>query len=264
MKIFFYKYEGTGNDFILLDNRDGKYSELKNSQIEFLCNRNFGIGADGLILLERSAGYDFKMVYYNSDGNISSMCGNGGRCITAFAHELKMVDKAARFIAADGDHESVILSTSPVIVRLKMSDVKSIEAIGKDIYLNTGSPHYVSFVDDVEKIDLVSEARKIRYNDRFKSEGTNVNFVQPIDGGLAVRSYERGVENETLSCGTGVTASVLASANIGVAEKSAKSILVKSRGGMLKVHFKSTPAGFEDVWLEGEAKFVFKGEIENY
>lgn len=262
MKISFLKYQGTGNDFILLDNRDGKYSGLKNSQIEFLCNRNFGIGADGLILLENRSGYDFKMVYYNSDGNISSMCGNGGRCITAFAHELKIIDKVAKFAAADGDHESLILSLSPVIVRLKMSDVKSIERIEKDIYLNTGSPHYVTFVNDLEKIDLLPEARKIRYNDRFKSDGTNVNFVQPIAGGLAVRSYERGVENETLSCGTGVTAAVLASAFSGIADKNISSVQVKSMGGMLKVHFKSTPDGFENVWLEGEAKFVFKGEIE--
>jgi len=245
-----------------LDNRDGKYSGLKNSQIEFLCNRNFGIGADGLILLENKAGYDFKMVYYNSDGNISSMCGNGGRCITAFAHQLNIIHKEAKFLAADGDHESAILSHSPVIVRLKMGDVKTFERIGKDIYLNTGSPHYVTFVNEVDSINVVHEARKIRYNDRFKNEGTNVNFVQRTRGGLAVRSYERGVENETLSCGTGVTASVLAAAFSGFIDVNQSNIEVKSMGGMLRVHFESTPNGFENVWLEGEAKFVFKGEIE--
>jgi diaminopimelate epimerase len=230
--------------------------------VEFLCDRHFGIGADGLILLENSKTHDFKMVYYNSDGGISSMCGNGGRCITAFAHELNIVNGEATFLAADGDHASVILSHSPVTVRLKMSDLNTIERIGNDVYLNTGSPHYVRFVDDVERVDVISEARKIRYNDRFKSEGTNVNFVQQSSGVLKVRSYERGVENETLSCGTGVTASVLASAYMGYTAKDDYTILVKSMGGMLKVHFKPVPSGFENVWLEGEAKFVFKGEIE--
>ena len=262
MTISFFKYEGTGNDFILLDNRDEKYSGLKNSQVEFLCNRNFGVGADGLILLEKTAGYDFKMVYYNSDGNISSMCGNGGRCITAFAHKLHLVKNEAKFIAADGDHQSVIISQSPLVINLKMSDVQAYELIGKDVFLNTGSPHYVTFVDDVGKVDIVNEARKIRYNDRFKSEGTNVNFVQHSAGGLVVRSYERGVENETLSCGTGVTASVLASAIKESSNMDVASVQVKSMGGILKVHFKKTPTGFENVWLEGEAKFVFKGEIE--
>jgi len=262
MRVTFFKYEGTGNDFILLDNRDGKYSGLKNSQVEFLCDRHFGIGADGLILLEKNNTYDFKMVYYNSDGNISSMCGNGGRCITAFANELNLIDKETTFLAADGDHQSVILSHSPVIVKLKMGDVGTFELIGKDVYLNTGSPHYVIFVEDVKNLDIISEARKIRYNDRFKTEGTNVNFVQQSSDGLIVRSYERGVEDETLSCGTGVTASVLASAIKGLTGKDSKSVRVKSMGGMLNVHFTSTSSGYEDVWLEGEAKFVFKGEIE--
>jgi len=262
MKISFFKYEGTGNDFILLDNRDERYSGLKNSQIEFLCNRHFGIGADGLILLEKNDAYDFKMVYFNSDGNISSMCGNGGRCITAFAHNLNLVKNEARFLAADGEHQSVILSQSPVIVRLKMADVNAYERIGNDIFLNTGSPHYVSFVSDVAKIDIISEARKIRYSDRYKSEGTNVNFVQQSSGGLVVRSYERGVENETLSCGTGVTASVLASVIKEITGKDESKVQVQSMGGMLNVHFRSTKSGFENVWLEGEAKFVFKGEIE--
>lgn len=262
MNISFYKYEGTGNDFILLDNRDEKYSGLKNSQVEFLCNRNFGIGADGLILLENKNDYDFKMVYFNSDGNISSMCGNGGRCITAFANSLNLINGKAKFAAADGAHNSEIISKSPIIVKLKMADVNHHELIGSDIFLNTGSPHYVRFVDDVLRMDIVSEARKIRYNDRFKSEGTNVNFVQQSSEGLIVRSYERGVENETLSCGTGVTASVLASVIKGIAKKDASSLQVKSMGGMLVVHFNTTSTGFENVWLEGEATFVFKGEIE--
>jgi diaminopimelate epimerase len=262
MNIPFQKYEGTGNDFILLDNRDQKYTGLKNSQVEFLCNRNFGIGADGLILLEKKNGYDFKMIYFNSDGNISSMCGNGGRCITAFAKSLNLINGEAKFVAADGDHKSEIISKSPLIVKLKMADVSDVEQIENDIFLNTGSPHYVRFVNDVLAMDIVSEARKIRYNDRFKTEGTNVNFVQQSPQGLIVRSYERGVENETLSCGTGVTASVLASVIKGIAKKDAGNIQVKSMGGILTVHYKPSETGFENVWLEGEAKFVFKGEIE--
>jgi diaminopimelate epimerase len=262
MKISFFKYEGTGNDFILLDNRDEKYSGLKTSQIEFLCNRNFGIGADGLIFLENKNGYDFNMVYFNSDGNISSMCGNGGRCITAFANKLNLVSTNVRFLAADGEHASLILSHSPVIVRLKMADVNTFEQIGNDVFLNTGSPHHVSFVSDVSKMDIISEARKIRYSEVYKDEGTNVNFVQQSSAGLIVRSYERGVENETLSCGTGVTASVLASVIKGLISKDVAKVQVKSMGGMLNVHFRSTAHRFEDVWLEGEAKFVFTGEIE--
>ena len=262
MKISFFKYQGTGNDFILLDNRDEKYSGLKNSEVEFLCNRNFGIGADGLILLEKNPAYDFKMVYYNSDGNISSMCGNGGRCITAFASALNIVNGEAKFLAADGNHQSVIISSSPVVVKLKMADVNNFEIIGNDVYLNTGSPHYVTFVNDVSKTDIIAEARKIRYSERFKSEGTNVNFVQPSSAGLIVRSYERGVENETLSCGTGVTASVLASVIKQIISKDALSVEVRSMGGLLKVYFEATSQGFENVWLEGEAKFVFKGELE--
>ncbi|MEO8086073.1 MAG: diaminopimelate epimerase [Bacteroidota bacterium] len=262
MIINFSKYQGTGNDFIMLDNRNGNYSNLTNSQVEFLCDRKFGIGADGLILLEEKADFDFNMIYYNSDGNVSSMCGNGGRCITSYANSLQVINGKATFNAIDGSHESLIVSDQPMVVKLKMGDVNAIEQIGEDLFLNTGSPHYVRMVEDVMKVDVVEEARKIRNNQRFKSEGTNVNFVQLNASGLAVRSYERGVEDETLSCGTGITASVLASVMKGKIKDDAEFCEVKSLGGMLKVYFEKAGNGFKNVWLEGEAKFVYSGEIE--
>ncbi|CAN5459331.1 diaminopimelate epimerase [soil metagenome] len=262
MIIKFAKYQGTGNDFIMLDNRNGNYSVLKNSHVELLCDRKFGIGADGLILLEEKADFDFDMVYYNSDGNVSSMCGNGGRCITAFANSLQLINGKAIFNAIDGMHQSLIVSHRPMIVKLKMGDVNEIEQVGEDLFLNTGSPHYVRMVPDVMKVDVVAEARKIRNNGRFKADGTNVNFVELNSSGMLVRSYERGVEDETLSCGTGITASVLASVMKGKIKDDAEFCEVKSMGGILKVYFEKAGNGFRNVWLEGEAKFVYAGEIE--
>jgi diaminopimelate epimerase len=262
MKIQFAKYQGTGNDFVMLDNRDRQYAGLHMTDIEHLCNRKFGIGADGLILLELKDGFDFHMKYYNSDGNESSMCGNGGRCITAFADRLHLINGETKFTAADGEHAAVIQSKDPMIVRLKMSDVHGYEEAGGDVFLNTGSPHYVKFIEDVMLADVVQEGRSIRYNDRFKEDGTNVNFVQSTPAGLSVRSYERGVEDETLSCGTGVTASVLAGVVRGIVNENRKVCEVKSMGGMLKVYFEKTERGFKNIWLEGEARYVFSGEIE--
>ncbi len=262
MKISFVKYQGTGNDFVMLDNRTGKFSSLDKSQVAFLCDRKFGIGADGLILLEESPGLDFGMKYFNSDGNISSMCGNGGRCITAFADSLSIIAGSARFNAIDGLHEATIKTGSSIVVKLKMGDVEGCEIIGEDIFLNTGSPHYIKFVKDVIDVDVLSEGRKVRYNERFRKDGTNVNFVQLDGGKLIVRSYERGVEDETLSCGTGVTASVLASVVKGIISENAGVCEVKSMGGILKVYFEGAGNGFKNVWLEGEAKFVYTGEID--
>lgn len=262
MKIAFSKYQGTGNDFILLDNRTGMFSGLKQSEVAFLCDRRFGIGGDGLILLEAAPGLDFGMKYYNSDGNVSSMCGNGGRCITAFANSLHLINVETKFAAIDGSHQAIIKDSTSMIVKLKMGDVKGYETIGEDIFINTGSPHYVKYVDDVMKIDVVAEGKKIRYNDRFKEEGTNVNFVQSTSTGLTVRSYERGVEDETLSCGTGITASVLAAAVKGKIKVDTAVCDVKAMGGMLKVYFEKEGSGFNNVWLEGEARFVYSGEIE--
>jgi diaminopimelate epimerase len=259
MTLNFYKYQGTGNDFILIDNRK-KDIELSTEQVAFLCDRNFGVGADGLMLLENELSYDFKMVYYNSDGNLSSMCGNGGRCITAFAKQLGIVNDKARFIAVDGPHDAQILENGNI--SLKMCDVKTIEVGADHFYLNTGSPHYIKHVSGIETLNVVEEGRKIRYNDRFKEEGTNVNFIERYDDHLFVRTYERGVENETLSCGTGVTAAALAASIVGLSTGK-NNCAIKTLGGNLNVKFdKVLEQTFYNIWLEGPAQKVFKGTID--
>ena len=257
----FYKYQGTGNDFIIADNR-GKNIKLNRKTIEQLCNRRFGVGADGLMLLQNKKRYDFEMIYFNSDGRESSMCGNGGRCITAFAGKLGIIKESATFYAIDGPHEAKIISSSgnKDVVSLKMCNVNSTEKNPGFIFLNTGSPHYVVFVEDVKGIDVFNEGRKIRYSERFKEKGTNVNFVEPAENVIKVRTYERGVEDETLSCGTGVTAAALA---VALKQKSNIDLYnIETPGGKLRVFFKKNGATFTDIWLEGEAEFVFKGEIK--
>ena len=261
MILSFFKYHGTGNDFILIDERSCRY-ELSTEQISRLCNRNFGIGADGLMLLQEAPGYHFRMVYYNSDGKESTMCGNGGRSMISFARHLGLISAEAFFVAADGEHHGTILSAAgdQVVVKLKMKDVEKITFEKSYDFLDTGSPHAVLFVEDTDAIDVVTEGRKIRYNRTFSEVGTNVNFVEIVSSGLKVRSYERGVENETLSCGTGVTASVLAYAFKNQALPSP--CRVETNGGELFVHFARKGNGFGEVWLEGPATYVFKGEIE--
>lgn len=258
MEIRFFKYQGTGNDFIMIDNRDRELS-LSNEQVAFLCHRRFGIGADGLILLESEPGFDFRMVYYNSDGNQSSMCGNGGRCIVAFARQLGLVNDRASFSAIDGAHEATISGEG--IVALKMQDVKNVESGEDFFYLNTGSPHYVKFIKDVESYDVFHEGKKIRNSERFLEEGTNVNFMEKQDNEIFVRTYERGVEDETFSCGTGVTAAALVAALKGIST-SKNNCLVKTKGGMLEVSFeKVLEQNFYNIWLKGPALLVFKGSV---
>jgi len=258
MDLNFFKYQGTGNDFIMVDNRTSSI-ELSPEQIRFLCNRRFGIGADGLILLELEPGLDFKMVYYNSDGNQSSMCGNGGRCLVAFAKQLKVIDDKARFIAIDGLHEATISEEG--WVSLKMQDVKTMEVGEGYFYLNTGSPHYVKLVSGVEALDVVAEGKGIRYNERFNEEGTNVNFIEKSGEELFVRTYERGVEDETYSCGTGVTAAALVAAVKGLAN-SKNNCLIHTKGGHLEVTFEKVLENtFYNIWLKGPAEFVFNGSI---
>lgn len=258
MQRIFYKYQGTGNDFILLDNRN-KEIQISNENIKLLCDRRFGIGADGLMLLELEPGVDFKMVYYNSDGNESSMCGNGGRCISAFAKKLGIISDKARFLAIDGMHE---VNVQENYVSLKMNDVKSIEKGDGFYYLNTGSPHYVKSVYDVKNFNVYDEGKKIRNSDRFIAEGTNVNFIEKIEDAIFVRTYERGVENETLSCGTGVTAAALVAAVSGLAN-SKNNCSIFTLGGSLNVKFdRVLESNFYNIWLEGPAEFVFEGKIE--
>lgn len=257
MEIRFQKYQGTGNDFILIDNRK-KDVQLSTEQIAWLCNRRFGIGADGLMLLELEPGVNFKMVYFNSDGRESSMCGNGGRCISAFAHKLGIIDHKARFIAIDGIHEAVI---SDGIVSLKMNDVKSIEKGENYFFLNTGSPHYVKFVYDVKNFDVFGEGRRIRNSEAYVAEGTNVNFIEKNGEEIFVRTYERGVEDETLSCGTGVTAAALVAALSGQAT-GRNNCRIATLGGALNVKFERVlESSFYNIWLEGLAEFVFEGQI---
>jgi diaminopimelate epimerase len=259
MKRTFYKYEGTGNDFILFDDRENSFDTSDIKLISHLCDRRFGIGADGLMLLRNKQGYDFEMVYFNSDGNPSSMCGNGGRCISRFANDIDAVKKnEVHFLAVDGEHVAII---GPETVKLKMNDVNEIETGINFFFLSTGSPHYVKFTSHVAEMDVFGEGKKIRNSERFAKEGTNVNFVMQENGGIFVRTYERGVEDETLSCGTGVTASALAAALKGISSSPEK-CLVHTRGGNLTVHFKRTENHFTNVWLEGPATFVFKGEID--
>ncbi len=259
MKIIFHKYQGTGNDFIIIDNRTNVFDRKNNLLVAKLCDRRFGIGADGLMLLQSKASYDFEMVYYNSDGSESSMCGNGGRCIVEFAHTLGLVKEKASFIAIDGEH---IATVQPEFISLKMNDVNEIELNETFLYLNTGSPHYVQFSKDIENVNVFEEGKKIRYNERFKKEGTNVNFIEKIGNSLFVRTYERGVENETYSCGTGVTAAALVASLKGLS--TAKNYCdIKTLGGNLKVKFNTEDnKTFNNIWLEGPAIFVFKGEIE--
>lgn len=256
MTLHFYKYQGAGNDFIIADNRD-KQIHLNSSQVAFLCDRHFGIGADGLMLLETAAGYDFKMVYYNSDGNESTMCGNGGRCITAFAQKLGIIQTETKFIAIDGPHHATIDKQG--LVHLGMQDVHHIAFQDGFTVLNTGSPHYVLPVDDVEGIDVFARGREIRNTEAFQPKGINVNFVQDTGDAIKVRTYERGVENETLSCGTGVTACAIATIRQATGNFDRPVI---TPGGRLRVTFKKTvPESATEVVLIGPAELVFEGYI---
>lgn len=253
----FYKYHGTGNDFILIDNRENKV-HLANGQVAALCHRRFGIGADGLMLLDHADGYDFRMVYYNADGGESTMCGNGGRCITAFARHLGIIKDKAKFLAIDGDHTATIFDDG--LISLHMQNVSGMQVADSHVILNTGSPHYVQWVDDVAHADVFNKGKAIRYSNEFMPGGINVNFVQVAgENRLKVRTYERGVEDETMSCGTGVTAAAIAATgnNTGIFVTH-----IETPGGNLEVSFnKNTGSTATDVVLTGPAVLVFKGEI---
>ena len=260
MQHTFYKYQGTGNDFIMIDNRNNAFPKNDTKLVEHLCDRRFGIGADGLILLENDNNADFRMVYYNSDGNESSMCGNGGRCIVAFAKMLDVLDNETDFIATDGPHHATVSEDG--IVSLQMKDVNSVAVYENYTFLDTGSPHHVEIVEDLEIFDVKGVGASIRYSDLYGQKGSNVNFVSQTGADkFSVRTYERGVEDETFSCGTGVTAVALAMKVLGKTESD--KVKLETPGGELEVSFKQKgDTQFTDVFLTGPAKFVFKGKIE--
>ena len=258
MQTEFYKYQGTGNDFVMIDNRSNFFPKDNIKLIEHLCDRRFGIGADGLILLENDVDADFRMVYYNSDGNQSSMCGNGGRCLVAFAKRLNVIQNQTTFIATDGLHHATISEDG--IVSLQMIDVLNVKITPDYAFLNTGSPHHVELVNDLEHFDIKTNGAKIRYSDLYGKAGSNVNFVKQIsENSFALRTYERGVENETLSCGTGATAVAIAMNSIG--KSTSNNIELNVQGGKLEVSFEKKEGQFTNVFLKGPAEFVFKGEI---
>lgn len=259
MGIHFYKYQGTGNDFVILDNRQWSYTALTMDKVKFLCDRRFGIGADGLMLLNQKTGFDFEMKYYNADGRESSMCGNGGRCMVKFAYDLGMHKSKYCFHAVDGPHEAEIDDDGTV--SLRMADVQEIRDYQSDFILDTGSPHYVKIVSDVMDYDVFHRGMDIRYSSEFAKEGINVNFVEQKKADeIIVRTYERGVEDETFSCGTGVTASALVCSHNDVGYND---VTVITRGGKLIVEFdKIDENSFRNIWLCGPAEKVFEGEIE--
>lgn len=264
MILRFFKYQGAGNDFVLADNRDNSINHRQPELIRGLCHRRFGIGADGVMFLQNKEGYDFEMVYYNADGQPSSMCGNGGRCIVAFAKYLDIINSETNFLAVDGPHYATI-SEKGDWVSLQMIDVDTIE---KDedspeaLVLNTGSPHYVTCVTELNQKDVFKEGQAIRYNHKYADKGINVNFVEEFgDDRYYVRTYERGVEDETYACGTGVTAVALA-----MAKKKDLSgqinTAISVKGGQLNVRFNYDGTRFSNIFLEGPATYVFRGEFD--
>ncbi len=259
MKLDFWKYQGAGNDFIMLDNRTGTASKLTTEQIRFLCNRHFGIGADGLIMLENSPNSDFFMRYFNSDGRESTMCGNGGRCIVMLAYHLGIIGESTLFSAIDGLHEATIVSDS--FVKLKMSNAQiPVQIFPNHYMIDTGSPHLVVFTDDVSTINVNLLGTELRYNKEISPHGVNVNFCQIENQTILIRTYERGVENETLACGTGSVAAAITS----VVTKKINAIPVEviAKGGRLQVSFEPTNNMITNIYLSGEARKVFYGEID--
>ena len=254
--VHFYKYQATGNDFVIIDNREAKLA-FTNEQIATICHPKFGVGADGLMLIENHPTLNFHLEYFNSDGS-KSLCGNGCRAAVQFASQLGLVNGKATFTAFDGPHAAEILPSGNI--RLKMGDVKDTKMMDNDYFIHTGSPHFLRFVQDVKNYPVFEEGRKIRYDDRFQPGGTNVNFVElQNDNTIFVRTYERGVENETLSCGTSITAAALAASLKGASSP----VNINTLGGNLVVEFKSgQPGTFHEIYLIGPAKMVFKGQLE--
>jgi diaminopimelate epimerase len=259
MSVKFRKYQGTGNDFIMIDNRSNQLPHDFEKSIKNLCHRRFGIGADGLIILQEKSGYDFEMIYYNSDGNQSTMCGNGGRCLVKFAAHSGIKRDRFSFLAIDGPHEAEIVEDGDVALQMKNTEIPN--QIGNDFTLDTGSPHYVAFANNIKDLNVINEAQKIRYSEEFRGAGINVNFVEKVSSNeIFVRTYERGVEDETLSCGTGVVASAICfSYKSGIPMNE---VFIKTLGGTLTVKFSLQGREFHNVMLIGPADYVFSGEIK--
>lgn len=255
MNLAFSKYQATGNDFIMVDNRKENFPKNDKSLVARLCDRRFGIGADGLILMEESEMFDFTMVYFNADGGQGSFCGNGSRCSVIFAHSLDMIRDHGRFEAFDGEHEAIVGSG---LIKVRMADVQNGSKVLNGTFIDTGSPHYVEIHQNVDDLDVERLGSSLRYSSEFSPAGANINFVEMLEAGnIRVRTYERGVEAETLSCGTGVTASALVTA-----AETTSEVQVLTLGGELKVSFERQENSYSNIWLEGPAQKSFDGEVD--
>lgn len=259
MEIPFFKFHGALNDFVVLDGRSQQVPKPSTELVQRLCDRRGGVGADGVIVLQAEA-ETLRMVYFNSDGKEGSMCGNGGRCFAAFARMLGLAGERVDFEAYDGPHRADVLESNnnQYTVQLEMADVNGVEQLNDCMVLDTGSPHYITFVDDVDAVDVFNEGKSIRYSERFAKDGINVNFVQPTSGALHIRTYERGVEAETMACGTGSVAAAIAAYESGLAPSS-NNIIIQTCGGQLQVAFEKKDGAYHHVTLTGPAEFVFKG-----
>ena len=264
MRIQFYKYQGTGNDFVILDNRDLNFNYNNTEFISSICDRRYGIGSDGLILIEDNNDLDFTMKYFNSDGSELGMCGNGARCVIQFAKKLGIIKNSATFQASDGVHQAEIIENNYVRVKMNDIDMSNYDLIDKNfdnIYLYNGSPHLVINSNDINKIDVFNEGRKIRYGDKYKDEGVNINFIEFNSNSslCKVRTYERGVEDETLSCGTGAVAVAVVLNYSKIINK--EEVIISMKGGNLKVSFNRVGDNFSNIWLYGAVAEIYKGEI---
>ncbi|MDG2449110.1 MAG: diaminopimelate epimerase [Saprospiraceae bacterium] len=258
MTIPFDKFQATGNDFIMVDQRTTQYLSKKDTDtIKKLCDRRFGIGADGLILLQLTDDADFEMIYFNADGRESTLCGNGGRSIVKFAQGIGLITDECEFLAVDGVHHAIINENGGV--ELQMNKVTEVNKYDDHYTLDTGSPHYITFYDDIKSVNVAEQGARIRYSDNFKKHGINVNFVQKNGTGIHVRTYERGVEDETLSCGTGVTAAAIAASLNYEDLPSGGAVNIRTIGGDLQVKFEKEGDTFKNIWLCGPAQKVFKG-----
>ncbi len=259
-RIQFEKFHGAGNDFVVIDNRKQAKS-LPAENISHLCDRHFGIGADGLLVIEHSDRFDFRMRYYNSDGNEATFCGNGGRCVAAWSFDHAIAGAEMQFEAADGIHRASVVRVSGdrFNVVLSLNDVQNIQSYPDGFYMNTGTPHFVRLVDEISQLDILGEGRKIRYDSRFAPHGTNANFMAMDGDDINVRTYEKGVEAETLSCGTGITASALIAMHLLNCDKGW--ITVHARGGVLKMYAERYKESYHNILLAGEATRIFKGQI---